>query len=345
MHPRSLSAQNAVSRPDGGEPGSFVISLDCELFWGVRDKRRLQDYRENLLGDRQVVPRLLDLFDEFDVHATWAFVGFLFYSDRLSLISNLPNRLPHYTNPLFSAYDELAAICEDESLDPFHFGGSLIEEVLRHPGQEVASHTFSHFYCLEQGQTVEDFRADLEANCRAAQRYGIDLRSLVFPRNQVNPDYLEVCYDLGIRAYRGNTSSWLYRSMNEEEESTVRRALRYADAFVNLSGNRIVRPAGNGGRTPIDVSASRFLYPQYWWSAPLDRMRVRRIANEMRVAARKGYCYHIWWHPHNFGVNQEANLRILRGILEEYRALHDEYGFAALSMSEVADRVLRQTVV
>jgi peptidoglycan/xylan/chitin deacetylase (PgdA/CDA1 family) len=340
MHPRSLSADHDVLRPDGGPAGSFVISLDCELFWGVRDKRRLQDYRENLLGDRQVVPRLLDLFDEFGVHATWAFVGFLFYSDRLSLIANLPERLPHYTNPLFSAYDELAELGEDESLDPFHFGGSLIEEVLRHPGQEVASHTFSHFYCLEKGQTAEDFRADLEANCRAALRYGIELRSLVFPRNQVNPDYLEVCHDLGIRAYRGNTSSWLYRAMNEEEESSIRRALRYADAFANLTGQRIVRPDANGGRTPVDVMASRFLYPQYWWSAPLDGMRVRRIANEMRAAARTGACYHIWWHPHNFGVNQEANLRILRRILEQYRLLHDEYNFTALSMSEVADRVL-----
>ncbi len=320
-----------------------MISLDCELFWGVRDKRRLQDYRENLLGDRQVVPRLLDLFDEFDVHATWAFVGFLFYSDRTSLLSELPVRLPQYVDSRYSAYAELAELGEDEELDPFHFGGSLIREVLRHPGQEIASHTFSHFYCLEQGQTVEDFRADLEANCRAARQYGIDLRSLVFPRNQVNPDYLEVCYDLGISAYRGNTSSWLYRAMNEEEESGIRRALRYADAFANLSGTRIARPAGNedGVKHPVDVQASRFLYPQYWWSAPLDGMRVRRIANEMRAAARNGCCYHLWWHPHNFGVNQEANLRILRRILEEYRVLHDEYGFAALSMSEVADRVLR----
>ena len=73
-------------------------------------------------------------------------------------------------------------------------------------------------------------------------------------------------------------------------------------------------------------------------------MRVRRIANEMRAAARNGCCYHLWWHPHNFGVNQDANLRILRRILEEYRVLHHEYGFAALSMSEVADRVLRPTV-
>jgi peptidoglycan/xylan/chitin deacetylase (PgdA/CDA1 family) len=317
-----------------------VISLDCELFWGVRDKRQMQDYRRNLLGDRQVVPRLLELFDEFGVHATWAFVGFLFYSDRASLLAELPERLPHYANPRYSAYAEIASLGEDERFDPFRFGGSLIEEVLRHPGQEIASHTFSHFYCLEEGQTLEDFTADLRANCRAARRYGIDLRSLVFPRNQVNPDYLEACWDLGIHAYRGNTSSWLYRAMNEEDESSVRRALRYADAFANLSGNRIVRPEGNGGRIPVDVKASRFLYPQYPWSAPFDGMRVRRIANEMRAAARHGCCYHIWWHPHNFGVNQEANLRILRRILEEYGRLHDEFGFQARSMREVADRVL-----
>lgn len=320
--------------------GSFVISLDCELFWGVRDKRRLDDYRENLLGDRKVIPRLLDLFDEFDIHATWAFVGFLFYSDRQSLIAGLPDRLPQYVNRHFFPYDEIAEIGEDEPHDPFHFGGSLIREVLLHPGQEIASHTFSHFYCLEDGQTLEDFRADLEANCRAARNYGVELRSLVFPRNQVNPDYLEVCYDLGIRAYRGNTSSWLYRAMNEDMETGVRRALRYADAFVNLSGNRIVRPDVEGPAVPVDVPASRFLYPQYGWSAPFDSMRIRRIAREMEAAATHGCCYHIWWHPHNFGVNQEANLAILRRILEEYQSLHDEYGFAPLSMGEVADQVL-----
>ena len=338
---RTVSGDLAAPRLEG-ETGSLVISLDCELFWGVRDKRRLQDYRANLLGDRQVVPRLLDLFDEFGIHATWAFVGFLFYSDRTSLLAELPERFPQYVDSRYSAYAELAELGEDEELDPFHFGGSLIREVLDHPGQEIASHTFSHFYCLEEGQTVEDFRADLQANCRAARRFGIVLRSLVFPRNQVNPDYLATCYDLGIRAYRGNTSSWLYRAMNEEEESTARRALRYADAFANLSGQRIVRPEGNGAKLPVDIRASRFLYPQYPWSAPLDRLRIRRIANEMRTAARHGCCYHLWWHPHNFGVNQEANLRILRRILEEYWTLRDEYGFASGSMSEVADRVLRK---
>ena len=56
--------------------GALVISLDFELHWGVRDKCAPDGpYRENLLGARKAIPRILDLFEEFDVAATWATVG------------------------------------------------------------------------------------------------------------------------------------------------------------------------------------------------------------------------------------------------------------------------------
>ena len=59
--------------------GALVISLDFELHWGVRDKRPVDGpYRENLLGAREAIPQMLDLFEEFGVAATWATVGFLF---------------------------------------------------------------------------------------------------------------------------------------------------------------------------------------------------------------------------------------------------------------------------
>jgi hypothetical protein len=32
--------------------GAFVISLDFELFWGVRDKRTISGYGPNILGVR-----------------------------------------------------------------------------------------------------------------------------------------------------------------------------------------------------------------------------------------------------------------------------------------------------
>lgn len=341
-----MGSDIATARDDETLPrptGSFVISLDCELYWGVRDKRRLDEYRENLVGDRQVVPRLLSLFDSYGIHATWAFVGFLFFSDRQALLESLPAHRPSYRISRYSPYGELDSVGENETDDPFHFGGALIAEVLRHPGQEIASHTFSHFYCLEEGQTPDEFREDLEANMRAARRYGVDLKSIVFPRNQVNADYLEICHEVGIRAYRGNTSDWLYREMNEDQESKYRRGLRYADAFIPISGQRVTALPEDQEGNPCNIRASRFLYPQYWWSAPLDGLRLARIKREMTAAARRGSCYHIWWHPHNFGIEQDANLDFLRRILDHYQDLHQTYGFTSRNMNEMADLVLGPT--
>ena len=38
--------------PKNNRPGSFVISLDFELYWGVRDTVDLDSYRASLLGAR-----------------------------------------------------------------------------------------------------------------------------------------------------------------------------------------------------------------------------------------------------------------------------------------------------
>ncbi len=289
-----------------GDPGTFVISLDCELYWGMRDKRTLDECRENLVGDRLIVPRLLALFDEFGIRATWAFVGFLFYRDRESLVAGLPEVRPTYDDRRFCPYPELAAMGETEEEDPFHYGASIVEAVLAHAGQEIASHTFSHYYCLEPGQTVEQFRADCEAASRAAARYGLALSSLVFHRNQVNDDYLAACRECGIRAYRRNPPSWAYRGTNGAGESFLRRAARYADAFVNLSGYQAHEPESFGGSVPVNVPASRFLYPSQWYTAPFDRLRLHRIRQEMTHAAEHVLIYHLWWHPHNFSRDAEA---------------------------------------
>ncbi len=49
------------------QAGAFVISLDFELHWGVHDVFALEAYRNNLLGARTVIPKLLRLFEERQV--------------------------------------------------------------------------------------------------------------------------------------------------------------------------------------------------------------------------------------------------------------------------------------
>jgi len=50
----------AAARSRAVQHGAFVISLDFELLWGVRDKRTIADYGANIRGVRDAVPALLD---------------------------------------------------------------------------------------------------------------------------------------------------------------------------------------------------------------------------------------------------------------------------------------------
>ena len=72
----------------------FVISLDFELFWGVRDKRTIDEYGKNILGVRKAIPCILECMIENDIHATWATVGFLFFDSKDELVEFLPEKNP-----------------------------------------------------------------------------------------------------------------------------------------------------------------------------------------------------------------------------------------------------------
>src|SRR4051794_5101719 len=137
--------------------GTLVVSLDFELYWGVRDQSSVERYGPNLRGAREVIPRLLERFASFGVHATWATVGMLFCESKDELLARLPERRPAYLDARLSPYDHVAAVGSDESSDPLHFAPSLIRQIVAAPGQEVGTHTFSHYYCLEEGQTAADF--------------------------------------------------------------------------------------------------------------------------------------------------------------------------------------------
>lgn len=325
--------------PAAALPGALVISLDFEINWGVRDQQTLAQYGPNLLGVRAAVPALLALFAEFGLHATWATVGLLFFQTKAELLAHLPAVRPDYADSNLSPYRALDGVGEDEAHDPYHFGHSLIEQIRATAGQEMASHTFGHYYCLERGQTVDAFRHDLQMALQVGAEQGMALQSLVFPRNQYNAAYLATCREAGIRSYRGNEQSWIYRERSEEQQALYKRGARLLDAYLNLSGQHTARWTEMAASFPYNIPASRFLRPWSGRLAALESLRLRRILRGMEYAARHGEVFHLWWHPHNFGVNLAENLAVLRRIAGHFRHLQARYGLLSLSMSEVADRL------
>ena len=320
--------------------GALVISLDFELHWGVRDKRSVADYRENLLGARKAVPAMLGLFGEFGVHATWAIVGLLFAESRREMLERLPARRPAYRRRDLSPYDAFAEVGENERDDPFHFAPSLIQRIAATQGQEIATHTFGHYYCLEDGVTAEDLRADLAAAVSVTRdKLGRTPRSIAFPRNQFDADAVAVCEALGLVAYRGNPRHWAYRARRDGDESPVRRAVRLVDAYVPVTGSHVGRPARDRAGAPLDVAATRYLRPYMPRLRRLEALRVRRLEAEMERAARDGGVCHLWWHPHDFGRHQRENLGVLTRLLRRFRTLRDRRGMESLTMADVADRM------
>jgi peptidoglycan/xylan/chitin deacetylase (PgdA/CDA1 family) len=320
------------------QTGKFVISLDFELMWGVRDLVTIEQYGDHLRGVHTAIPRMLQSFARYEVGATFATVGFLFFDSKEQLLRHLPQRQPQYDNANLSPYRGHIEqqVGSAYPADPYHFGSHLVDQIVNTPGQEMATHTYSHYYCLEAGQTVADFEADLKMAVAVARQKGIQIQSIVFPRNQFNADYLQVCHQNGITSVRGNEASWLYRPRSFEKETLLRRALRLLDAYINITGHNCYTDAYMAAQRPYNIPASRFLRQYKPRLNLLEGLRLRRIKSGMTHAAKNGLTYHLWWHPHNFGINQDQNIAFLEKILTHYQTLRRKYNFTNYTMAGLA---------
>ena len=314
--------------------GIFTISLDFELFWGVRDHRTLESYGENIRNVHTVVPRLLELFSKYNVHCTWATVGFLFFNEKKEVMSYLPAERPEYQKKEYDPYPYL----EQNKLEKiYHFAPALIEQIKKTPGQEIGTHTFSHFYTLEKNTTIGQFKSDLRSAIAIAKERGIEIKSIVFPRNQYSDDHIKACLEEGIKIYRGNELSGAYKPLSRENEGIFRKGIRFTDTYINITGHHChAVPAAS---EIINVPASRFLRPHNPKFKMLDGLKLRRIKQGIKFAARHGLIYQLWWHPHNFGKYMDDNFKFLEQVLKFYGQLNLEGKIESQNMLEIYSNI------
>lgn len=316
--------------------GSFIISLDFELRWGVRDNDNVNDYIPNLIGAREVIPKMISLFDQYQVRSTFATVGFLFFADKEELMQNLPKRLPDYRNKRRSPYGDYMnnMVGQNEQEDPQHFASSIIQQINSTKLHEIASHTFSHYYCWEEGQDVLSFKLDLEKSINVAkEKFNIEIKSIVFPRNEFPSEYLSICSELGVTAVRGIPKRFYSKNL-----SVAGKLIRYIDNYVNMLGLNTTRYEEVFETFPCNVIGNRMLKPYSRRFSLFESLKMKRIKNEMSFAAKKNRVYHLWWHPHNFGVNQEDNLKNLERLLQHYQYLNKTFDFQSETINSLANK-------
>jgi peptidoglycan/xylan/chitin deacetylase (PgdA/CDA1 family) len=304
------------------QTAKLVLSLDFELHWGVFDTYG-DNYDERIMGARVAIPKILELFKRYDVKATWATVGLLFNESIDDYKKYKPKLIPSYKDKNLNAYN--IPLGENEHFDKRHYSFSLIQQIQDCAGQELGSHSYSHYYCQSEGQTIEEFADDIRSAVKIAKdKLGLKMKSFVFPKNMVNEEYLEVLKQNSFSIYRESPPQ-------KFKHNVLEKIFRFLNSYFRLSKYEIDKVIDHNEIKSI--IGSRFLRP--YNSRILNYLMLRRIEGEMSFAAKKGSIYHLWWHPHNFGKNLDENLKNLERILTTYTALNKKYGMRSVRMADL----------
>lgn len=312
--------------------GALVISLDFELVWGIFDHVVIADKVTYFNNTLLAIPQMLEVFQKNDIKVTWATVGMLFNENWEEWKANIPQETPTYDRGILNPYT-FGEQHRKSSYDNFFFAPKLIKDIQSVKGQEVGTHTYSHYYCLEKGQTLSQFEADIQQAVIMASKFDIELKSLVFPRNQFNKNYLEVCHKHQIETVRTNPDDWYWDTT--KPDTLFSKLARTGDAYLPL-GNKSYPKEKINRDIVVCQQASRFFRPQSSIEL-LNKTRVNRIKNEIKQAAKKGEVYHLWWHPHNFGIDTANAISSLKDIIDTYAQCRETYGMQSLTMTQVSD--------
>lgn len=214
-----------------------------------------------------VIDRLLQLSDEFNIKLTFAIVGALFAKDKKELYKYIPKQSPRYKNKNLDPFTSISDIGDTEGTDPYHFANSIIVKIKNYSQHEIGTHTFGHYNCLARGQNVGQFKCDLEAAIDIAKLNQIELSSIVFPKNQIVKEYLDILSSKQIQIYRGTEKSRLYNRSDVNINGSLRllgvRILRFLDGYMNLSGYNTydLKHLNSESESLVNIPSSRFLRP------------------------------------------------------------------------------------
>ena len=189
-----------------------LISSDFELAWAWRYTKSsanpIQKAIEKAKIERENMPRILALCEQFDIPITWLTVGHLFLEScvKENGISHPELLHPEHFENNWWRFDSKDWFEHDPGTnfkkDPLWYCPDLIELILKsRVKHEIGCHTFSHIDCRDEVCSPQLFISEINACKQAAKLLGIDkMDSFVHPGHTIGN--LDTLASLGFTNYR-----------------------------------------------------------------------------------------------------------------------------------------------
>lgn len=290
--------------PARNSPGRVVISLDAELAWGFHDMA--EPPVERIRAARPSWKRLLRLFDQYRIPATWTVVGHLFLESCDGVHAN------HPAPPGWFDTDPGGAGETD------WLGRDLVRAIQEATvDHEIGSHTYSHVEFGDPSTTKTLAEAELDGSVELATEFGIELSSLTFPRNRVG--HRDVLVDRGFRSYRGAAPTRWF------DDARFRRIGKVSDLALGRSAPPVVSPTIDEYGL-VNIPASLFLYS---FEGPVNALLtallgdpiVQQVRLGLEAAVDQEKLLHLWFHPNDLTSEAQFDrMRTILAVISDYRA-------------------------
>jgi peptidoglycan/xylan/chitin deacetylase (PgdA/CDA1 family) len=275
-------------------PARFILSFDCEGKWGVADGLTAK-HRRDLSDERlhEAYQSILDVLDEYEIQATFAFVGAFAQSpDDFARIrpdiEALDRRAPGYLGPALRDIDE----ANGTGWHGHHLVDAVGSSCVHH---EIALHGLTHI----PWTTVDEAFAEAEMRMLESLEGPVrDSRTFVYPRNLVA--HTEVLARHGFEGFRTARPerSRLVSLLSEFNLFEVPEHARLTDDIVPIPAGFFLNwRSGLRGLVPPAVT----------------RIRARRLLDS---AAASGAVVHYWLHPENI-ASAPSTLELLRTLARD----------------------------
>lgn len=312
--------------------GVFLCSIDAELAWGSAhrdiDPARYPHWK-SYGRVRESCERLLALMDRYYIRATWAFVGRLLLDPRDPAETSL---YPENPQPA-QKYLSNGRVSDPDFLANWH-APDLFQMVrqarMKH---EIGSHTFSHVIAGEQGYSRELLEQDLASVNRQAKGLGIQLKTLIFPKNRVA--HVDVLAAHGFTAYRKVTANRF-----DSVPSPLRRVARKLDAYLPVPPD-VSYPERDGSLWVLPAT-HYYRHTGGWARLQSNAVRTAKLKAGLRRAADRRALFHVWFHPYDIASNPDRLLRPLEAAFAEVARLRDAGRLDNRTLGELADLLSEQ---
>jgi len=303
------------------EKGIINISLDVEGAWGWLPYENRHDYLEMCKKSQIVIPRLLKLFDKYNIKVNLAICGAYSLANKNDVKTYLANDQSRSTNDDFLLKDQ-----EDAFFYPKIFE-IINKSYVKH---DISSHTFSHIYHSSIKDSKKSrllFSDDLKKNnVLLKEKANNIINSLVFPKNEIG--HLDVIKDLGLNVFRGN--------IFDTSNSFMDKVSRLSCIYNEHMGYKIYP------NNTLGIQSSQYfcLPKSNLKSFFLKKTLVSRTINGIDKAITNKNVFSIWFHPYDFGHKTDSNFDLLEELLKKIVIYRNNNKIDILTLNEIYEKII-----